>query len=162
MPPLETIRCELNVPDTNERDSLFEAEGRRCLELINEIGAKPNAYHLCIFDELFSGTNADEALDAATGVLSHLDENFQVRFMVTTHMHALGPSLGTAVGSMAMEVQSDKPTHRIVKGVTDSSGARKTLERIGFTPQQLSVQKKNSSNPSLAPNRRSLASPIRS
>jgi hypothetical protein len=162
MPPLETIRCELNVPDTNERDSLFEAEGRRCLELINDIGAKPDAHHLCIFDELFSGTNADEALDAATGVLKHLDNNFKVRFMVTTHMHALGASLGTAVASMAMEVIKDRPTHRLVRGVTDSSGARKTLERIGFTQQQLGAQRQVSPNPPPEAIQPALVDPIRS
>ena len=137
MPPLETIRCELNIPDTNERDSLFEAEGRRCLELINEVAEKPDSYHLCIFDELFSGTNANEALEAATGVLTHLNDNYKVGFLVTTHMHTLGGNLGSAVSSMTMEINNDKATHKIVSGVTDSSGARKTLERIGFSQKQL-------------------------
>ena len=162
MPPLETIRCELNVPDTNERDSLFEAEGRRCLELVKEIGDKPGAHHLCVFDELFSGTNADEALDAATGVLSHINDNFSVRFLVTTHMHALGASLGTSVSSMAMEVEKDRPTHRIVQGVTDSSGARKTLERIGFTQQQLGAQRPLSTRPAASVRPSPRVDPIRS
>jgi DNA mismatch repair protein MutS2 len=107
------------------------------LELINEVAEKPDSHHLCVFDELFSGTNANEALEAATGVLTHLNENYKVRFLVTTHMHALGANLGSAVSSMAMEINNDKATHKIVSGVTDSSGARKTLERIGFSQKQL-------------------------
>ena len=143
LPVLDTIRCELNIPDTNERDSLFEAEGRRCLELINDIGERPpQANHLCIFDELFSGTNADEALKAATGVLKHLAENYSTRFLVTTHMHKLGASLGNDyASSMTMEIDEDKPTHRVLRGVTETSGAHKTLMRIGFTDSQLNGEK---------------------
>jgi len=138
MPPLSTIRCELNIPDTNERDSLFEAEARRCLELIDSIEEEPDAFHLCIFDELFSGTNADEALQAATGVLTNLSESYKVRFMVTTHMHALGERLGTDISqSLTMSTQDGRPTHRAETGVTATSGARDTLVRIGFTDQQL-------------------------
>lgn len=138
MPPLSTIRCELNIPDTNERDSLFEAEARRCLELIDTIAQEPDDFHLCIFDELFSGTNADEALDAATGVLTNLSRSYKVRFLVTTHMHALGKRLGSNVAqSLAMTTKDGRPTHRAETGVTTTSGARDTLVRIGFTDQQL-------------------------
>lgn len=139
LPPLSTIRCEMNVPDTNERDSLFEAEGRRCLELMNKLKAEPNGFHLCVFDELFSGTNADEALEAAVGVLNNMVTNGRTRFMVTTHMHALGPRLGEELTqSLTMGVDVDgNPTHAAEPGVADSSGAHDTLVRIGFTPEQL-------------------------
>jgi len=139
LPPLSTIRCEMNVPDTNERDSLFEAEGRRCLELVNELKSNPKGFHLCVFDELFSGTNANEALEAAVGVLNDMVSNKQTRFMVTTHMHALGPRLGEKLAqSLTMGVDDDGiPTHEAEPGVTESSGAHETLVRIGFTPEQL-------------------------
>jgi len=141
LPPLSTIRCEMNVPDTNERDSLFEAEGRRCLELVTELQESPDGFHLCVFDELFSGTNANEALEAAVGVLQSMVANGRTRFMVTTHMHALGPRLGEELTqSLTMGVdESGKPTHTAELGVTESSGARDTLVRIGFTPEQLGV-----------------------
>ncbi len=142
MPPLSTIRCELNIPDTNERDSLFEAEARRCLELIDTIDQEPDDFHLCIFDELFSGTNANEALDAATGVLTNLSQSYKVRFLVTTHMHQLGERLGDDVAqSLAMTTHDGRPTHRAKAGVTTTSGARDTLVRIGFTDQQLGITK---------------------
>jgi hypothetical protein len=139
LPPLSTIRCEMNVPDTNERDSLFEAEGRRCLELVNELKAEPTGFHLCVFDELFSGTNANEALEAAIGVLNNMVANGRTRFMVTTHMHALGPRLGEELTqSLTMGVDDDgQPTHEAEPGVADSSGAHDTLVRIGFTAEQL-------------------------
>lgn len=139
LPPLSTIRCEMNVPDTNERDSLFEAEGRRCLELVNELKAEPNGFHLCVFDELFSGTNANEALEAAIGVLNNMVANGRTRFMVTTHMHTLGPRLGEELTqSLTMGVDDDgQPTHEAEPGVADSSGAHETLVRIGFSQEQL-------------------------
>ncbi len=138
LPPLATIRCEMNVPDTNERDSLFEAEGRRCLELLETIQSAPEGHHLCIFDELFSGTNADEALDAATGVLQSMASQYKVRFLVTTHMHELGPRLGDRVAqSLAMEYDAGQATHRVQTGVAATSGARDTLVRLGFTDAQL-------------------------
>jgi hypothetical protein len=138
LPPLATIRCEMNVPDTNERDSLFEAEGRRCLELLETIQSAPEGHHLCIFDELFSGTNADEALDAATGVLQSMASQYKVRFLVTTHMHDLGPRLGDRVAqSLTMEYDAGQATHRVQTGVAATSGARDTLVRLGFTDAQL-------------------------
>lgn len=138
LPPLHTIRCEMNMPDTNERDSLFEAEGRRCLEILETIKSVPQGHHLCIFDELFSGTNAEEALDAATGVLQSMVSQYKVRFLVTTHMHELGPRLGDRVAkSLTMEYDTGKATHRMQTGVTATSGARDTLVRLGFTDEQL-------------------------
>ena len=138
LPPLATIRCEMNVPDTNERDSLFEAEGRRCLELLETIQSAPEGHHMCIFDELFSGTNANEALGAAAGVLQNMASQYKVRFLVTTHMHELGPRLGDQVAqSLAMEYDTGHATHRVQTGVTTTSGARDTLVRLGFTDAQL-------------------------
>jgi hypothetical protein len=145
MPPLATIRCEMNVPDTNERDSLFEAEGRRCLELIDVVQQDPEAHHLCIFDELFSGTNAAEALEAATGVLTNLSRSYKVRFLVTTHMHDLGPRLGSDIAQCLTmtTTKSNAPTHLAEQGVAKSSGAHDTLMRIGFTSEQLQVKPEN-------------------
>ena len=137
LPPLATIRCEMNIPDTNDRDSMFEAEARQCLGLIDTISEQPDSHHLCVFDELFSGTNADEALEAATGVLKDLSSSYKVRFLVTTHMHDLGPRLGADV-AQSLTMAADN-THSAHAGVATTSGARDTLVRIGFTDKQLGV-----------------------
>jgi hypothetical protein len=61
----------LNIPDTSGRDSLFQAEARRCKEIIDIIDEPllTDARHFCIFDELFSGTIAAEATSASYGFL---------------------------------------------------------------------------------------------
>jgi DNA mismatch repair ATPase MutS len=65
--PYTHIHSYLNIPDTSGRDSLFQAESRRCKEIIDIIDASDEnaSRHFCIFDELFSGTNPTEATQAA-------------------------------------------------------------------------------------------------
>lgn len=91
--PYTHIHSYLNIPDTSGRDSLFQAESRRCKEIINiihepwENGAnstKP-ARHFCIFDELYSGTNPKEASKSAYAFLLYLSKYKHVDFILTTH-----------------------------------------------------------------------------
>jgi len=86
--PYTHIHSYLNIPDTSERDSLFQAESRRCkeiIDIINENQDTTNSRHFCIFDELYSGTNPDEATQAGKAFLTYLSKYPNVRFMLTTH-----------------------------------------------------------------------------
>lgn len=85
--PYTHIHSYLNIPDTSGRDSLFQAESRRCKEIIDIIGETDVATtrHLCIFDELYSGTNADEAKKAAFAFLKYISSFSNVNFILTTH-----------------------------------------------------------------------------
>ena len=86
--PYTHIHSYLNIPDTSERDSLFQAESRRCKEIIDIINENPDttkSRHFCIFDELYSGTNPEEAVQAGKAFLSYLSKYPNVRFMLTTH-----------------------------------------------------------------------------
>ena len=86
--PYTHIHSYLNIPDTSERDSLFQAESRRCKEIIDIINENPDktkSRHFCIFDELYSGTNPIEAVQAGKAFLSYLSKYPNVRFMLTTH-----------------------------------------------------------------------------
>ena len=49
--PYQHIHCYLNIPDTSGRDSLFQAEARRCKEILDLIEENPDNRHICIFDE---------------------------------------------------------------------------------------------------------------
>ena len=82
---VDHFHCYLNIPDTNARDSLFQAEARRCKEILDVIHESPSKTHLCIFDELYSGTNPFEAVGSAFSYLTYLSENPNVKFMLTTH-----------------------------------------------------------------------------
>ena len=35
--PFDYFHCYINIPDTSSRDSLFQAEARQCLSIINNI-----------------------------------------------------------------------------------------------------------------------------
>jgi shikimate kinase len=83
--PYDNLHCYLNIPDTSGRDSLFQAEARRCKDIINSVNANKKETHLCIFDELYSGTNPDEAEKSATAFMSYLNKFKNVSTMLTTH-----------------------------------------------------------------------------
>jgi hypothetical protein len=80
--PYNYIHCYLNIPDTSGRDSLFQAEARRCKNIIDELDTENR--HFCIFDELFSGTNPYEAVASAYSFLLYI-QNYNVNIMLTTH-----------------------------------------------------------------------------
>jgi len=88
--PYTHIHSYLNIPDTSGRDSLFQAESRRCkeiLDIIQETTTNPQqtSRHYCIFDELYSGTNPEEATKSAYSFLLYLSKFDNVDFVLTTH-----------------------------------------------------------------------------
>jgi hypothetical protein len=97
--PYHQLHSYLNIPDTSGRDSLFQAESRRCKEILDKLaggqqaptgtttggGQSPPVRHFCIFDELYSGTNPYEAIASAYGYIMHLTKQDNVDFMLTTH-----------------------------------------------------------------------------
>lgn len=80
--PYQQLHSYLNIPDTSGRDSLFQAESRRCKEILDKLTP---GRHFCIFDELYSGTNPYEAIASAYGYITHLTKLDNVDFMLTTH-----------------------------------------------------------------------------
>jgi hypothetical protein len=117
--PYTHFHTYLNIPDSSDRDSLFQAEARRGKEILDAIvvsdssgdGAAdvsaicstsgceiPSSKSLkrqqqpqnafLLMDELFSGTNHDDAVSAAYGFLCYLgkqERQESARFMLTTH-----------------------------------------------------------------------------
>ena len=82
--PYSHIHSYLNIPDTSGRDSLFQAESRRCKEILTQI-QEDNARQFCIFDELYSGTNPKEATKSAYAFLEYLRQYSHVDLFLTTH-----------------------------------------------------------------------------
>jgi hypothetical protein len=83
--PYKYIHCYLNIPDTSGRDSLFQSEARRCKEILDIINNNKKDSHLCVFDELYSGTNPEEAIIGSTAFMEYLVKNKYVSSMLTTH-----------------------------------------------------------------------------
>lgn len=83
------LHCYINIPDTSNRDSLFQAEARRCKEILDKISNNPEKNHFCIFDELYSGTNPDEAVKSAYYLLEEISKYNKVDMILTTHYNKL-------------------------------------------------------------------------
>jgi hypothetical protein len=82
----DKLHSYLNIPDTSGRDSLFQAEARRCQEIMNDIHQNRDKRHLCIFDELMSGTNPTDAISCAEIYLKEMNEHKScVDYIITTH-----------------------------------------------------------------------------
>ena len=82
--PYNYLHCYLNIPDTSGRDSLFQAEARRCKDILDKIKCSTER-HFCIFDEIYSGTNPYEATASASSYIELLSTFKNVGFMLTTH-----------------------------------------------------------------------------
>jgi ABC-type multidrug transport system fused ATPase/permease subunit len=83
--PFNHIHCYLNIPDTSGRDSLFQAEARRCKEILDAISINKKETHFCAFDELYSGTNPEEAEQSATSFMKYITKYQNVSCLLTTH-----------------------------------------------------------------------------
>jgi DNA mismatch repair ATPase MutS len=135
----------LNIPDTSERDSLFQAESRRCKEIIDSIRDNPEGRHYCIFDELYSGTNPAEAAKSAHAFLKYLSKYENVDFVLTTHYSSICKKLAKLNGkrrikNYKMDVIDNAGkldyTYKICKGVSKIHGAIRVLEQMEY-PQEI-------------------------
>ncbi len=142
--PYTHIHSYLNIPDTSGRDSLFQAEARRCKEIIDVIDADTasSGYrHFCIFDELFSGTNAEEATSASYGFLKYLQKHENVDFILTTHFVKLCKKVKKSEGLRIANYKMDATlgtnndiqfSYKLVKGISKIKAARLILIQMGF------------------------------
>lgn len=146
--PFTHLHSYLNIPDTSGRDSLFQAESRRCKEILDVINNEienPNdvTRHFCIFDELYSGTNPDEASKAGTAFLDYLSKFSNVKFMLTTHYVKICNRFKNSdvVQNYKMEVNvledgSFDYTYKLKKGISKIKGAVRVLKDMGY-PEEI-------------------------
>ena len=136
--PFHSIHCYLNIPDTNARDSLFQAEARRCVDILKYIKQHKNEKHFCIFDELYSGTNPYEAVATAYSYLDFITENPNIRFMLTTHYIRLCKLFRkhTQVCNYNMETKTKdyipEYSYKMVKGVSKIKGGIIVLKQLNY------------------------------
>ncbi len=142
MVPYTHIHSYLNIPDTSGRDSLFQAEARRCKEIIDIIDEPllTDARHFCIFDELFSGTNAEEATSASYGFLKYLQKYDNVDFILTTHFVKLCKKVkkneGIKIANYKMDATLENGgiifSYKLVRGISKIKAAKLILIQMGF------------------------------
>ena len=144
--PYDYFHCYLNIPDTSGRDSLFQAEVRRCKEILDAIeisnNKNNNEKHMCIFDELFSGTNPYEATSVGLAYIEYINENKNVSFMLTTHYLDLCKH--------AEAIKSDAPPiinlntetkYNINSGICKKKGGIQVLEDFAYPEKIVSKAK---------------------
>jgi len=144
--PYDHIHSYLNIPDTSGRDSLFQAESRRCKEIIDAIdGSGVGGRHFAIFDELYSGTNPEEASKSAYAFLLYLNGRPNVTYMLTTHYLKVCKRLRKTAEvrclKMAVETFEDggalKYLYRAERGISKVQGAVRVLKSMDYPSEIL-------------------------
>jgi hypothetical protein len=134
----------LNIPDTSNRDSLFQAEARRCKEIIMFIDKHKNKNHFCIFDEIYSGTNPSDAVLCATIYLNGLNKYKDcVDYVLTTHYIDMCEKFENTdfVTNKKMMVNKDENgklqyCYKLADGISKINGGYQILEQLEY-PEHL-------------------------
>jgi hypothetical protein len=143
--PYDNIHCYLNIPDTSGRDSLFQAEARRCKEIIDSIdeGTNKGLTHFCIFDELYSGTNPDEAVVSAKAFMEYIVKNKNVTCILTTHYIKLCKKLlkNKMIKNYNMKTLKKNDTfeytYQLTEGISNVKGGIKVLHDMKYPKEIL-------------------------
>lgn len=148
MVPYTHIHSYLNIPDTSGRDSLFQAESRRCKEIIDVIREQNSQVtrHFCVFDELYSGTNPEEASKAGHAFLSYLSRFENVNFILTTHYFSICKKFKTSdkIQNYKMDVRVSedgtfKYTYKVKKGISKIKGGIRVLKDMDYPKEILDL-----------------------
>ena len=130
----------LNIPDTSNRDSLFQAEARRCKDIIMFIEKHKNKRHFCIFDEIYSGTNPSDAVLCANIYLNGMNEYKEnVDYILTTHYIDMCEKFekNKYVSNKKMMVNCVENnrleyTYKVVDGISYVNGGYQILEQLEY------------------------------
>lgn len=154
--PYDKLHCYLNIPDTSGRDSLFQAEARRCKEIIDCIDedTSNDITHFCIFDELYSGTNPEEAIISASAFMDYIVKHDNVTCILTTHYVKLCKKLSKnsmiknhSMKTLKSEGSEDNKleyTYQLVEGISKIKGGLKVLHDMNYPKEILDLTKINS------------------
>ena len=143
--PFTHIHSYLNIPDTSGRDSLFQAESRRCKEIIDAIESsnRETDRHYVLFDELYSGTNPEEATKSAVSLLRYLSKYSNVRFMLTTHYLKVCKKFRKSdkISNYKMNVElnengSIRYLYKLKKGISKIQGGVEILKQMNY-PEEI-------------------------
>jgi hypothetical protein len=143
MCPYDNLHCYLNIPDTSGRDSLFQAEARRCKEIIDSIDEDNEKTHFCIFDELYSGTNPEEAIVSAYAFMKYVIKHKNTTCMLTTHYVKLCKKLLKNKGIKNYNMKTIKNndnfqyTYLLQEGISKIKGGLKVLHDMRYPKEIL-------------------------
>ena len=136
--PFNHLHCYLNIPDTSGRDSLFQAEARRCKEILDVISISPKETHFCVFDELYSGTNPEEAEQSATSFMKYITKFKNVSCMLTTHFIKVCKRLEKSKTIINYKMLTERKENTLdykyilVEGISDIKGGLIVLKQMNY------------------------------
>lgn len=121
-------------------DTLSDAEGRFGTELkvTRDIFYSVTPQSLTILDEIAEGTTTQEKVSFSAAIMN----GFSVvgnNTLLVTHSHELVRDFeNRELGQyLQVEFKDDKPTHKIVPGISVDSHALRVAEKIGFSPKDI-------------------------
>jgi hypothetical protein len=135
--PYDHIHSYLNIPDTSGRDSLFQAEARRCKTILDAI-KDTNETHFCVFDELYSGTNPEEAEASATSFMNYLSKQKNVVSMLTTHFTKICTNLSSNKSILNCQMKTTLKNNNLIynfklfKGISNVKGGMHILKNMHY------------------------------
>jgi ABC-type multidrug transport system fused ATPase/permease subunit len=136
--PFNHIHCYLNIPDTSGRDSLFQAEARRCKEILDAIDISSKETHFCVFDELYSGTNPEEAEQSATSFMKYITKYKNVSCLLTTHFIKVCKKLAKSKAIVNYKMRTEKDNNDLVykyileEGISNIKGGLIVLKQMNY------------------------------
>ncbi len=142
----DDFHCYLNIPDTCGRDSLFQAEARRCKDIIDIIDEDKTKTHLCIFDEIYSGTNPEEAVKSASAFMLYLTNKKNICSLLTTHYTELCKNLDKQKSVVNYRMKIEKKENNMIKytylleeGISEVKGAMNVLTEMQYPKEILDM-----------------------
>jgi DNA mismatch repair ATPase MutS len=144
MTPFKYLSTYLNIPDCQGRESLFQAEMRRCHDHLNKLHALEEKRHFSfnIMDEIFVSTNYLEGISGAYGVIKSLEQYPCSMNIITTHFDKLTTvplpqfcykyfTINTSEDTQTGETRIEKD-YKLRVGINDKHMALQLLKLRGF------------------------------